>query len=262
LRAGRGLPRRRSYRAAEARPPNLVLVAVAVVLLAWITADVLHGWAWTHLDRQTSDLLHHTRIRAAQRWQPLFVVKAAVWAPTQLGGRPVAVVLLPFVGWLAWRHRTLRPVLLLAVAGGLLVAAVEGGKLAVRRVPPGSNPMWHPAQSFPSGHVPTAVVCWGLLAWLAADYAVPELARRSLAVLRWAAPVLTGAGMLLLDYHWLSDVVAGLALGVLLLAVLHAVDRLAMRDWPGRRQAAGWPGPGENGSGASLPAPGRSPSRR
>ncbi len=44
--------------------------------------------------------------------------------------------------------------------------------------------------------------------------------------------------MLLLDYHWLSDLVAGLALGILLLRLLHAVDRLALRDWPGRRERA------------------------
>ncbi len=165
------------------------MVAVAAVLLAWITADVLHGWVWTHLDHRTSDVLRRTGIRAAYRWEPLFLVKAGVWALTQLGGRPVVVVVVPFVGWLAVRCRTIRPVLLAAMAGGLLVAAVYGGKVVVARLPPGSNLVWTPVgRSFPSGHVPVAVLCWGLLAWLAADYPVPGWLRRFLAVLRWAAP--------------------------------------------------------------------------
>jgi undecaprenyl-diphosphatase len=71
--------------------------------------------------------------------------------------------------------------------------------------------------------MPNAVVMWGLAAWLAADYGAPEVVRRMLDRLRYAAPVLTAAGMLLLNYHWLSDLVAGGAVGVVLLWVLHRI---------------------------------------
>src|SRR5215475_1872445 len=234
------------------RPPGPVAVAVAAVLLAWVILAVLHGGAWTDLDHAVSEQVRRTGVRAAEWPQPLFWPKLGVYAVTQLGAwLPVFAVLVPFVGWVSWRRTTWRPLFRLAVAAGLLVATVYTVKVGVGRTPPATDVLHSPTgRSFPSRHLPTAVVCWGLAAWLAAEHRLAAGLRRPLAVARWAAPALTCAAMLLLDYHWLSDLVAGLALGVLLLRVLHLVDAATLRDW---RNERGQP-PSEPGGDRGVPA--------
>jgi membrane-associated phospholipid phosphatase len=58
-------------------------------------------------------------------------------------------------------------------------------------------------------------------------------------------PALVGAALLLLDYHWLSDLVGGLALAVLVLRVLHGIDAVTLRHWPGGNDG----GPAGGGAG-------------
>jgi hypothetical protein len=100
---------------------------------------------------------------------------------------------------------------------------VLGYKAVVGRTGPLTDRVLVGGHSFPSGHVATAVVCWGLVAWLAADFGLPVSLRRLAVAAVYAAPAVTGIGMLLLDYHWLSDLVAGAAVGTLLLRVVHAI---------------------------------------
>jgi hypothetical protein len=64
---------------------------------------------------------------------------------------------------------------------------------------------------------------WGLIAWLAVEYPVAEWLRRTLNVLRFVAPACAFLGMALLDYHWLSDLVAGVAFGIVLLRLMHLI---------------------------------------
>src|SRR5215475_204641 len=110
------------------RPPGPVAVAVAAVLLAWVTLAVLHGGVWTDLDHAVSDQVRRTGVRAAE-WPQL-----GVYAVTQLGAwLPVFAVLVPFVGWVSWRRRTWRPLFRLAAAAGLLVVAVHTLKVGVGR---------------------------------------------------------------------------------------------------------------------------------
>ena len=78
-------------------------------------------------------------------------------------------------------------------------------------------------RSYPSGHTIAAVVMAGLVAALAADYALPAAWRLLLRALAFVAPLTTAAGMVLLAYHWLTDVLAGLAVGVLSLRVIHLI---------------------------------------
>jgi membrane-associated phospholipid phosphatase len=76
--------------------------------------------------------------------------------------------------------------------------------------------------SYPSGHVANAVLIWGLL-WFAAQHdAVPAQLRRVLGVVRWFGPVCIVLGMGMLDYHWVTDFVAGGCVGVVLLCAVTA----------------------------------------
>jgi hypothetical protein len=48
-------------------------------------------------------------------------------------------------------------------------------------------------------------------------------------------PVATGAAMVALDFHWVTDAVVGAAVGILLLGVVHLLDAVLLSRWPGAR---------------------------
>jgi undecaprenyl-diphosphatase len=130
-------------------------------------------------------------------------------------GRPASIavlaVLLAVVETVRTRSRWVAPFLLLVVAGnGILTTTI---KALADRVRPAFNPAAATlGPSFPSGHS----------SWSAAFFAAAALllargrGRRALILLAGgaaAAAVTIAATRVLLDVHWLSDVVAGLALG-------------------------------------------------
>jgi membrane-associated phospholipid phosphatase len=146
---------------------------------------------------------------------------------------PVLAVQAAHGGWITARHRTVRPLARLAVLALLLAGSVVAAKAGFGRVPPYfPDALWSGGRSYPSGHTATAVALWGLGASVAADWCGARTRRltRTVSVL---APALTGTAMVLLRYHWLTDVVAGAAIGVLLLALLRGVDRVALAHLPG-----------------------------
>jgi undecaprenyl-diphosphatase len=67
--------------------------------------------------------------------------------------------------------------------------------------------------SFPSGHSSTAAAAWAAFAFVAAYWWRSPRARAALAGLAVAIAVAVATSRVLLDVHWLTDVIAGLALG-------------------------------------------------
>lgn len=115
--------------------------------------------------------------------------------------------------WRVSRRWALALPVLMAGAGALQWLA----KLAAGRARPDQAP-W----GFPSGHVLSLVVFFGLMIYLIATAARPRRRWRVLASLVAAAPVVVVAfSRLYLDRHWLSDLVGGLTVGAayLLLAI-------------------------------------------
>src|SRR5262249_48934794 len=86
---------------------------------------------------------------------------------------PATLALLPFIGWVAWRERSKRPLVVLGTALVLLNVSVGVVKYAVGRVGPlyvadaDVHRIFAGADIYPSGHVSNAVVLYGLLAWIA-----------------------------------------------------------------------------------------------
>jgi membrane-associated phospholipid phosphatase len=133
---------------------------------------------------------------------------------THLGEPMVVAVLaagLALVETLRTRSRWVVPFVLIVVAGnGILTTLV---KHLADRVRPALNPVAETlGPSFPSGHS----------SWSAAFFAAAALllsrgrSRRALAVIAGVAAglaVTVAGSRVLLDVHWLSDVIAGLALG-------------------------------------------------
>jgi membrane-associated phospholipid phosphatase len=79
--------------------------------------------------------------------------------------------------------------------------------------------------------VANAVVVWGVVRWQAVAYRVRPVAQRVAGGFAVVAPAVAGVAMLLVGFHWLSDLVAGTAIGVSLLGVVHALDGVALSLW-------------------------------
>lgn len=200
------------------RPP-VWAVLVSVVLVAAVTADVLAGGLLTRLDHQISHVTRDVWGLRFRTWP-----RRGLRFLTLFGQRgPILFVALPFAAWLAWQARRIEPLVRLVAALVLLAGSVYALKFAIgRNAPPVDGLHTAAGRSFPSGHLANAVLVWGLLAWLAVrnGSVVPRRAAAALDIVRVAGPALVVVGMTLLDYHWLSDFIAGAALGVVLLWVV------------------------------------------
>src|SRR5262249_3751278 len=123
----------------------------------------------------------------------------------------VGIVAGVVVSLFAMRHR--REALLVAV-GSLSGWAISGGLKSAIGVPrPHSG-----HAGFPSGHVVTTVIACGLVAWCLGRLA-GDNARRGLYAAAAVMALLAGASRIVLDAHWLSDVIGGLGAGTTMLNV-------------------------------------------
>jgi membrane-associated phospholipid phosphatase len=169
-----------------------------------------------------------------------FVGSANLVAPIVLGISAVVAV----------RVRSIRPLLPL-IAGFVIayVLIVPLKMLADRAAPhsPVADPVqiFHhpPGWSYPSGHVANTVYLFGILAVLVnallRGFGWNEMRPATRRILRIAPPAIVIVTTTYLGFHWLTDAVAGLLLGLLLDRVLW---RLPWSDLPlGRRPLdRGW----------------------
>jgi membrane-associated phospholipid phosphatase len=200
----------------------------AAVVGGLVTADLLSRGVLERLDLRVSEIVTSWGLAHSGAYP-------VVWLVTQVGGRvTILVVLAALVGYLAWRRRTLLPLVRVLVALALLTLAVYAVKTAVGRTAP-SYPgsfFFHPdGASFPSGHVANAVLMWGVARWQAVEYGLPARVQRVFWLLAVVGPVLAGVAMVSLDFHWVTDAVAGAAVGILLLGVVHALDAAVLSRW-------------------------------
>ena len=200
------------------RPP----VAVPVLLIAAFSAlltGVLTASPVRSADLQVRAwVLTHQNARVAGLSTSITVAAAPSTSVT---------LLLLFAGVLSWRQRSAVPFALAALAIGALTTTVLGIKVLVGRAGPALRHGHIVTGYFPSGHTTSAFVCFGLMALLltrrAPDWRYGPAFRVGLAV---AAVV--GAAMVYSNFHWLSDVLAGWALGGTLVWMAVAVaPRLA-----------------------------------
>ncbi len=189
------------------------LAALLGGALAWLTAAVVWSWWPVAID---------TGVRAALPGEraglPVSLLRAAAQVVVDVATPEVAVVLtLLLAGALTRSSGALRAAARLFPALAFLSAAVIGGKAAIARPGPGQTELLHGLGYYPSGHTTTAVVCSGLVVWQLVRCR-PQW-RRALVVAAVAWSVVVAASMVALDYHWLTDVVAGWLLGGLVLVV-------------------------------------------
>lgn len=209
------------------RPPWW-LVAGALVAGTLVTVDLLSRGRLERMDLRVSEIVSDWGLRDSAAY-PL------VWVLTQLGGRvTILVVLAGLVAHLAWRRGTWLPLVRVVLAFALLTAGIYAIKHGTGRTAPafpGSYFHHDDGASFPSGHVANAVLMWGVARWQAVRYGLPPAVQRVFWWLSVAGPLVTGAAMVSLDYHWVTDAVVGAAAGIVLLGVVHALDATVLSRW-------------------------------
>jgi membrane-associated phospholipid phosphatase len=185
-----------------------------VAALILLTADLLFGGQIRNLDAAIS----RTVVAHADASWRLVLVPLSY-----LGQRGFVVVPLLALTVLAlWRTRSARP--LAVVAGTLLTTTLVVGAMKIgfgRTAPASGHDLFGTgALSYPSGHAVNTIVIWTLvLRILVGLYGHRiRLLGKSLAGLALVAAIAlaNAAAMLGLNYHWLSDVLAGWLIGVTL----------------------------------------------
>jgi len=208
------------------RPPWWLLVLAALVT-AGVTLDLLGRGRLERMDLRVSEIVDDWGLRHSAAY-PVF------WVFTQAGGRGfILAVLAGLVGWLAWRRRTLLPLVRVVVALALLTAVVYAFKWGMGRTAPRyPGSFFHlGGESYPSGHVANAVLMWGVARWQAVQFELPGRVQRIAWVLSVVGPAVAGVAMVVLDFHWVTDAVVGAAVGILLLGVVHALDDVLLSRW-------------------------------
>ncbi|MGV9269991.1 phosphatase PAP2 family protein [Kitasatospora sp. NPDC003701] len=206
-------------------------------LLALTALGYLVVVAGVLLDTPLVDLDWTVRLaRPYERW-PRLEPLLDNWVVAGQRG-PSAVAAFAWLGWRAHRLRRLRPLLVMGTALLLLNVTVGAVKIVTGRLGPhyahyvGSPELFSGGTIFPSGHTANAVVTWGVLAYLAVRL------RRCGAALAGATAGSVGLTTVYLGTHWVTDVLAGWAAGLLVLLTLPLLEPLvsAVESRLARRQ--------------------------
>jgi membrane-associated phospholipid phosphatase len=202
---------RPELRAVPGAPPWW-LVGLAALILLLTTLQVAYHGVLVDLDEAISRRAKDWDLRGS--W-----AKPFVYLLTLPGQRGTVLILTGItVGYLCWRTRSVEAALRWLVALVALTVVVYAVKAGVARQAPSAIAGRHnPTDSYPSGHVANAVLVWGTVAWCAARADVARWLVTSLRVIAVGGPVAVIVGMTLLDYHWATDFVAGLCIGIILL---------------------------------------------
>ena len=243
--AGVPLPEAASAAPRSASLPLIVgLSALLVAVLAY--AVMASGWAPAHLDHPLLDWIAAHRIG----W-----LTPAVAAFTKIGDTVgLGLVLAICTGLLAWRRRTWWPwvVMVVAAAGSVLLTVVLKDVIARPRPPHElAVPPFETSGSFPSGHTLNATALTLVLIYLVLRWPVRHTARIALLVVAVAFPLIIAATRLYLGAHWLTDVIAGMALGLAWACAVIAWDRRMLAR---ARLAAGAGNQAEAEPGAAMNA--------
>ncbi len=271
-------------RVRRVRPAGWWFDALAVIGFVLLTAALWHGWL-LGLDTGVRDWCDAHR--------PTVLHWAARIGNLLGQGTPLTLICLGIAILRAWKRpwlgldsrasdpaptgvdgaaeiRGLRrwwPVLLVVTAFLLTYLTIGPLKLLTDRAGPHAGqdvpPVLHPEEfgsggaEYPSGHLANAIVWYGVLVTLLSPW-LPLLWRR---LLRIGPPVVLSVTTVYLSFHWITDTIAGIALGLFLDRLLHRVpwDTLGRRRPPAPATPAAHGRPARSGLTRVALSHGRAP---
>lgn len=195
-------------------------IPLASWLLLILTLGGLSGWTLLVMQRGADGPLPMDRQAHA-----LFTALSTPWMETlgqtlaRVGDTlGVLALALPWAAWLLWRRRFDA---LLHLGGGLVTITALNtlGKHLFGRPRPDTPDYLSGSFSYPSAHASTAVVLFGL----AAAFIARELPRRQHHWAYWSAilmATLMALSRLMIGVHWLSDLIGGALLGLVVCALV------------------------------------------
>jgi membrane-associated phospholipid phosphatase len=213
----------------------VTLVVVGLVAFVLLLVAVLTRSGFEQLDRPVEQWFNAQRSGDATR---VMTVLAIVFGPI---GMPI-IVLIALVAWIVLARHVWRPVLLLAgMVTGVVLAQVLAPIVRHPR-PPLGQMLLEPDRtySFPSGHVLGMSDFFLLVAFLFAS----RIGRRWFTVVAFAIAgaciVAQVVSRLYLGYHWLTDVSASVALSLVVVGTVIAIDTRRTVRVPGEPIEGGY----------------------
>ncbi|HZM76693.1 MAG TPA: phosphatase PAP2 family protein [Candidatus Limnocylindrales bacterium] len=194
--------------------------------VAGLTAYGIGRWAW--LDEVDV---------AAHRWAPEFP-RRIPFVLAQLGfdlgdARGLTWVGLSLAAFAAWRLRRWYPLMVYIMVWVFHTALIQVLKVwASRGQPDTEQPLLGGiagGTSFPSGHSASAVVYFALAGALLAALTGDRRWNGRMAAVAAVVTTLCAASIFYLGYHWVSDVVAGTAIGIAEWVLLGPIARRLLR---------------------------------
>lgn len=200
----------------------LVALAVSLAAYGWLASQVVRGGGLVRVDERVAVWVA-THMPAWAEW----IARPVTW----LGGWVLltAVCLIGSALLLLHSRRFDAALLVVATAGIQLVVGVTKAAYERPRPDAGSAVPLPSTFSFPSGHAAAGIAVYGLLGLLAARSLRSRRSRVAAVAAGFAVGAAMGASRLVLNVHFVTDVLAGWCLGLAWLA-----GCLLVRDAVGR----------------------------
>jgi membrane-associated phospholipid phosphatase len=217
------------------RPRGWWLDLVMVVLFVALTVALASGHL-LQLDLNVANWVDHHH-PAVLYWP------ARVLNYLGQGGQVLMPVSIVLAALATWRRRSIRPLIVFAAAFVLTYITIGPLKIWFHRAAPHAPwpdkaalfnhyiPAGEYSVGYPSGHVANALVWYGVIAFM-----ILALTGRTFPILRILPPIVVFCTTTYLAFHWITDSIAGLFLGVVLTRLMARVPWATvplpkMRGW-------------------------------
>ncbi len=200
-------------------PPAALLVALVLALAGYaaLAADVVNGGAFSDLDGKVAEWV----AESMPTWVE-WLARPFTW----LGGAVGMTLVVTGLSVILLRRDLRREAIVLIVVTLGSQVLVLSAKAGYERERPdvGSAIALPSSFSFPSGHATTGVAVFGLLGLYAAALATTRARRIAAVGAGFAVGGLVAASRVVLNVHYLADVLAGACLGLAWLCTCLLVD--------------------------------------
>lgn len=192
-------------------------IPLASVILLLAAALAFIGWTWLVAGLQQPLSLDVAAQGFFSRPDNQVLTRASMILDRVGDAIGIIAMLLPWLVWLLWRKRLAA---LIHWGGALALLAFSNTALKqwVGRVRPDTPEHLIGSFSYPSAHASTAVVFWGLSAAFIAE-GLSSRARRWPYWVAIVAASMVALSRLTFGVHWLSDLIGGALLGLIICAV-------------------------------------------